>query len=186
MRLLSRGSAGAAAEHLRGVRSEGSFRRQPRRISIRWRMGSPRVRENHPSIWASVGHRGEDTLASLRLVLRRGIAYAGDFKVVSHGLGISSMLSSAITHCVTCEHCSQFHVGMIAFLPILRTEPLPSFCVSVQADRLVRGRTPSCLSTCEAPWLQSFAPGSASPKWAWFRRREAARIGCRSDPFCSV
>jgi len=56
-RRCSRGSARAAAEPLRAARSGDSVRGQSHRIAIRWRVCSPRNRGNHPSIWASVGHR---------------------------------------------------------------------------------------------------------------------------------
>jgi len=57
LRFRARGSARAAAEPLRVARSDDSVRGQSRRIAIRWRVCSPRRRGNHPSIWASSGHR---------------------------------------------------------------------------------------------------------------------------------
>ena len=57
LRRDSRGSVGTALEWSRVARSDVSVRGQSHRIAIRLLACSPHVRGNHPSIWASFGHR---------------------------------------------------------------------------------------------------------------------------------
>jgi hypothetical protein len=57
MRDCARSSLGACKGGLRAGRVENEIRGQSLRIAIRWRVCSPRKRGNHPSIWASIGHR---------------------------------------------------------------------------------------------------------------------------------
>ncbi len=123
---------------------------------------------------------------SLRLVLRRGIAYPWDLRAFGRWPGNSWMLTSAATQSVACEHSLRLRDRTAAFSWTLPIEPWPSLRVSPVTERLVRGRTPPRPSTSAARSLRSCAPSSASRASASYRRREAAGSDHRSDPCCVV
>ncbi len=123
---------------------------------------------------------------SLRLVLRRGIAYPLDLRAVSRRPGNTGMLTSAATPGVAYELSSRLRDWKAASSSTLPIEPSPSLRGSRWTDRLVRGRTPPRPSTSAAPSLRSCAPGSASPAPVWCPRREAAGSVHRWDPWCAA